>query len=151
VSRPGGTGRAAENARLGRRLYEEMWNSRDFDGMVRLASEDIESVQVPFNIVMRGPDGYRAFLEGWATAFPDARLEVRRVTSNDDGVVVEFISRGTHTGSFVGPAGTIPATGRVGELAVCHVLEIDDGVIRKVRSYFDSGALLRLARWSGSP
>jgi steroid delta-isomerase-like uncharacterized protein len=137
------SGPAADNARLGRKIYEELWNGRDFDGIVRCASEDVEYTSVPTNTTARGRRGYREFSEGWATAFPDARVEIKRITANEDGVVVEFIGRGTHTGPLVVPTGTIPATGRAGELQMCDVLEIEDGSVRRVRSYYDSATLMR--------
>jgi steroid delta-isomerase-like uncharacterized protein len=144
------SGPAADNARLGRKLYEELWNARDFDGMTRYASEDVECTLVPSNTTMRGRKGYRDFCEGWATAFPDGRVEIKRVTASDDGVVVEFVGRGTHTGPLVGPAGTIPATGRKCELPLCDVLEIEEGAVRRLRSYYDSATMMRqlgLTNW----
>jgi steroid delta-isomerase-like uncharacterized protein len=137
------SGLAAENARLGRKLYEELWNKRDFDGITRCATEDIEVVNVPDGAIRRGRQGYREFIEGWATAFPDARIEVTRVTGSDDTVVVEFVGRGTHTGPLVTPVGAIPATGRTGELRFCDVLEVEDGSVRRMRSYYDSATLMR--------
>ncbi len=136
-------GEAVENALLGRRLYEELWNARDFDGMLRHASADIECLEVATNTARQGHEGYRAFAEGWATAFPDARVEIRRVIANDNGVVVEFVGHGTHTGPLVGPAGTIPPTGRRAELSLCDVLEIEEGQVRRVRSYYDMATLMR--------
>lgn len=143
TARDAGRGTAADNARLGRKLYEELWNGRDFDGMVRCASEDVEATMVPWGATKRGRKGYREFCEGWATAFPDGRVEIKRITANDEGVVVELVGRGTHTGPFTGPAGTIPATGRKAELSLCDVLEIEDGAVRRVRSYFDAATMMR--------
>lgn len=137
-----GQGAAEENARIARTIYE-LWNTRDFDRASRFAAADVEAVLVPFNATHRGLDGYRQFMEGWATAFPDGRVEIRRVTAGDDGAAVELLGRGTHTGPLAGPGGTIPATGRPAELALCDVLEIEQGQVRRVRSYFDSATLLR--------
>ena len=133
---------AEENEQLGRRLYD-LWNKRDFDQLVRYAAENIECVQVPTNATFRGLDGYRQFVQGWATAFPDGEAKVTRVTASDDGVAIEFTGRGTHTGPLPGPAGTIPATMRRAELMFCEVLELERGKIRRVRSYFDSASLFR--------
>jgi steroid delta-isomerase-like uncharacterized protein len=137
-----GRGSADENARIARTIHD-LWNRRDFDQALRFAAEDVECVQVPFNATYRGRDGYRQFMQGWVNAFPDAQVEVRRVTAGEDGAAVEFVGRGTHTGPLTTPGGTIPATGRRGELALCEVLEIEQGQVRRVRSYFDSATLLR--------
>ena len=137
-----GRGSPEDNARLARTILD-LWNERDFDQAVRLAAEDVECVDVPSNTTLRGPDGYRESLQRWATAFPDGRVEVTRVIADADGAVVEYTGRGTHTGPLAGPAGSIPATGRRGELTLCDVLEIEQGKVRRVRSYYDSATLMR--------
>ena len=137
------SGPAAENARLARRLYEEFWNGRDFDAIASSASEDVECMNVPANTTLHGRPGYREFAQAWATAFPDGRVEIKRITASDDGVAVEFVGRGTNTGPLFGPEGPIPPTGRKGELQLCDVLEIKDGSVRRVRSYYDSATLMR--------
>jgi steroid delta-isomerase-like uncharacterized protein len=139
---PRGRGASAENAKLARRIYD-LWNERAFDQVAKMAADNVECVHVPFNATFRGQDGYREFQQGWATAFPDARIEITRIIADDKGAVVEFTGRGTHTGPLSGPMGTIPATGRRGELALCDVLEIEQGKVRRVRSYFDSATLMR--------
>jgi steroid delta-isomerase-like uncharacterized protein len=135
-------GASAENARIARMTLDS-WNERDFDQATRLAAESVECLHVPFDITYRGRDGYREFMQSWATAFPDGRVEIRRVIAGEDGAAIEYIGRGTHTGPLAGPGGTIPATGRRGELALCDVIEIEQGQIRRVRSYFDSATLMR--------
>ncbi|HEY9516995.1 MAG TPA: ester cyclase [Gemmatimonadaceae bacterium] len=137
-------GRSAveENSRLARTIYD-LWNERDFDQAVHLATENIECVNIPFNTTTKGPEGYREFMQSWVTAFPDGRIDVKRVIADENGAVVEFTGRGTHTGPLEGPMGTIQPTQRSGELALCDVLEIERGKVRRVRSYFDSATLMR--------
>lgn len=146
TTREGGEARggssAEENGRLARRSLD-LWNARDFDQAVSIAADNIECVNVAFDTTLRGPEGYREFMQSWATAFPDGRIEVKRVIADENGAVVEYTGRGTNTGPLTGPMGTIPATGRRGELALCDVLEIERGKIRRVRSYFDSATLMR--------
>src|SRR5690348_11060259 len=98
---------AEENARIARSAYE-LWNARDFDGGVALATPDVEVVNVATGHTHRGESGLREFLQGWATAFPDAQVEVTNVVADDRGAVTEFTGRGTHTGPLVTPAGEIP-------------------------------------------
>jgi steroid delta-isomerase-like uncharacterized protein len=139
---PGGQGVAAENARLGRRLLD-LWNARDFDQLTRVIADNCECISVPTKETFRGPQGYREFMQHWATAFPDGRVEVTRVIADQNGAVVEYTGRGTQTGPLTGPMGTIPPTGRHGELALCDVLEIEQGKVRRARSYFDVATLMR--------
>lgn len=135
-------GSTEDNARIAERIAE-LWNDRDFDGLMRICAEELECVAVPFGTAYRGPEGYRQFMQAWATAFPDGRVEVRRVIADENGAVVEYTGRGTHTGPFSGPFGTIPATGQRAELHLCDVMEVEQGLVRRVRSYFDSATLMR--------
>jgi steroid delta-isomerase-like uncharacterized protein len=137
-----GRGSPEDNARLARTTLD-LWNERDFDQAVRLAAEDVEFVDVPSNTTRRSLEAYRESMQRWATAFPDGRIEVTRVVADEDGAAVEYVGRGTHTGPFAGPAGSIPATGRRVELTLCDVVEIEQGKARRVRSYYDSATLMR--------
>src|SRR6202044_1702154 len=137
------SGPAADTARLARRMYDEIFNARDFDGIVRAATEDCEVTAIPFNQTLRGRPGLRQWNELWTGAFPDARVEITGLVATDNAVVVEFTGRGTQTGPLVGPLGTIPPTGKKAEFQLCDVLEVQDGAVRRVRSYFDVATLMR--------
>jgi steroid delta-isomerase-like uncharacterized protein len=133
---------AQKNAELGRASYDA-WNERDFDRLVSFGANDVQVVLVPFGNVMHGPEGYRQYADGWASAFPDGRIEITRIMADDNGAVVEFIGRGTQTGPLSSPSGTIPATGKRVEIQFCDVLEMTGGKISRLRSYFDSATMLR--------
>jgi steroid delta-isomerase-like uncharacterized protein len=130
------TSLAHEHASLVRTLYDA-YNARDFDQSPAAVADDAEIVSIPLRTTFRGPEGMRQFQRGWATAFPDSRVEVRSVTADEDRVVVEFVGRGTHGGPLVGPAGTIEATGRSVEIPFCDVHDLRDGKIVRARNYFD--------------
>src|SRR5574341_655621 len=119
---------AQDNARMVRTTYDA-YNDRKFDVAVALASEDSEWLNVPLGLALRGKEGYRQFLQGWATAFPDSRTEVTYTVADEEGVVVEFRGRGTHTGPLASPAGNIPATGRSVDISFCQVFRLKGGKI----------------------
>ena len=133
---------AADNAALARKAYD-LWNRRDFDGGAALCAPDVEVVNIATGQTFPGPEGVRRYQQSWATAFPDARVEVTHVIAAEDGAVVEFTGRGTHTGPLAGPQGEIPATGRPVEIRFCDVYEIRGGKIARQRTYFDLATLMR--------
>lgn len=133
---------AQDNAAIARQAYE-LWNNRDFDGAVALGSDAVEVVNIATGQTFRGTEGLRQYLQGWATAFPDAKVEVTNVVADENGAAVEFTGRGTHSGPLAGPAGVVPPTGRRVEMRFCDVYEMRDGKIVRQRTYFDLTALLR--------
>jgi steroid delta-isomerase-like uncharacterized protein len=73
-------------------------------------------------------------------AFPDQRNEIHSLRHADDAVVVEFDLLGTHTGPFLGIAGT----GKEFRVRMCAFFVFEDGTdkIAIERIYFDTGTLL---------
>jgi predicted ester cyclase len=131
----------ADNATLARRLYDA-WNRRDFDYASTVMTADGHLIVVGSGTTFRGPEGVRQYSKAWADGFPDAQLAIDQLISSGDTVVVEYTSRGTHTGPLANEAGTIAPTGRSVTLQFCDVLEFAGGKLRCRRSYQDTGALL---------
>lgn len=133
---------AQDNATLARTIYEAFGND-DFDRVLTYAMEDIEVVFVPFGQTVRGHEGFRQFMQGYKTAFPDMRLEVTDQVASEDGVASEFIARGTHTGPLIGPVGEIPPTGRRVELRAAEVWRIENGKIASLHNYQDTATMMQ--------
>ncbi len=127
---------AQNNANLVRTLYDA-FNARDFDRAATVVARESELLNVPLGVTFRGQEGNKQFQQGWATAFPDGKVEITNLVATDDQVVVEFTGRGTHTGPLAGPAGTIPATGRKLVSQFVDVHHIQNGKIVKSRTYYD--------------
>jgi steroid delta-isomerase-like uncharacterized protein len=133
---------AQDNAALVRSLYDA-YNRRDFSKSLALVSQDTKWTNIPFGTTFTGPQGFREYLENWSTAMPDSKIEVVNVVVGEEWTAVECIGRGTHTGSFVGPQGSIPATQKKLELKFCEVLRLHDGLIKEGHVYFDAATLMR--------
>lgn len=130
-----------DNAAIARRLYDD-WNERDFDHLAGLVTDDCDILLVGSGSHFRGPQGARAFSQMWADGFPDGKVTVERVIAAGQSCVIEHIGRGTHTGTLRAPGGDLEATGRSVTLELCDVFDFRDGMIRSMRSYFDSASLL---------
>ena len=85
----------------------------------------------------------RDYFQNWATAFPDGKLEVTRYVASNDGVMCEFIGRGTHQGALQTPMGSIPATNKRVEASFVEIYNFRNGKVASARVYFDSLGLLR--------
>ncbi len=82
----------------------------------------------------------------YRTGFSDAKLEIRHMFGHDNCVTLEVTFHGENTGPLRGH----PASGQRVELPVCGIYDIEDGLIRRVRVYYDSGLFERQLGWIAS-
>jgi steroid delta-isomerase-like uncharacterized protein len=131
-----------DNVAVANAIYNA-FNARDFDRVAALTADDCEVVAIAFGQTYHGPAGMCAYMQNWTNGFPDGRVEIRRVIASDRDVVTEFVGRGTHTATLRTPGGELKATGRAAELPVCDVIELKDGKVQRLRTYFDAATLMR--------
>ena len=98
---------AAENERIVRRLYDELYSKWNFAVVDELFSPDFVSHDMPPGLP-RGPEGVRQFYGMIRAGLPDVTLKVEDVVATGDRVVVRWRAKATHGGPFLG----IPATGK---------------------------------------
>lgn len=120
-----------------------LFNTGNAEEVLRHATDDVVVEMVAFGQVHRGIGGFREFLTGFLSAFPDLHITVKRQVADGARVAVEFTARGTHRGPLMTPAGAIPATGRTVDFAVCEVWDFRDGKLSGLRNYQDAGSILR--------
>jgi steroid delta-isomerase-like uncharacterized protein len=133
---------AATNAALVNRLYD-LWNERDLDGALGMATDNVEIRLMASGQTLAGLDGFRRFMERFALASSDMKKEVTNQIASDDHVVSEFRLRGTHDGPLGTPTGEIHPTGRAVDLRVIEVIGIHDGKVATIRNYSDTATLTR--------
>ena len=89
-----------------------------------------------------GPEGANAVLRWLRGAFADMSYEILDAFGAGDRVAVRLITRGTHTGEFLGT----PPTGRRFEMEAIHLYRVQDG---KVAEHWAKRDDLSLARQLG--
>jgi steroid delta-isomerase-like uncharacterized protein len=126
-----------DNLKLIHDLYEAI-NKKDWDtafglhskGHLRFDSNRVEP--------MKGLDRYRAYIVGFADAFPDLHIEVVRAFGQGDMVCDEHITSGTHNGPMQSSDGiTIPPSGKRFKVRNCHIYKIEAGKIVETWRYLD--------------
>jgi ketosteroid isomerase-like protein len=70
-------------------------------------------------------------------------VEIINLSTTENGAVVEFVGRGTHTGSLRTPVIDIPPIGRPFELRFCDVYKVKHGKIVRHSTYYDALGLLQ--------
>ena len=91
---------------------------------------------------LKGPNEVIEGMQGWKEAMPDVKGTVTNCIASGNTVTMEVSWTGTHTGPLVGPAGTIPASGKSQTTPSAWVLEFDGEKLSESRHYFDMVTLL---------
>ncbi len=114
-------------------------NTQVIDDYVDTFTEDVvwEGDALPAPVIGRA--AVTQTMGAFWTAFPDIRFEVEREFASGDLAAVCWRVTGTHQGDF----GDIPPTGRPLEYHGCAILQIREGKITHVWTYFDTGHILR--------
>jgi steroid delta-isomerase-like uncharacterized protein len=118
------------------RRHDDAFNAHDANARMTSETPDIESI-LPGGITLRGPQEVVSFLAIFWEALPDAKVTSEREVVTGDTVVIEGTLTGTHTGTFRGPAGDIPASGNAITLRYASVKRVRDGKVASEHLYFD--------------
>jgi steroid delta-isomerase-like uncharacterized protein len=126
--------RAAREATV--REHMESENLHDYDATLATFGHPRYEI-IPTGAVYDGEAEVRGYFKLTRTAFPDQRNELVALHHADDGVIVEFDLKGTHTG----PLGDLPPTGRefTCRMAAFFLFEGDRLVCERV--YFDAATI----------
>lgn len=125
------------------RTFHEAWAMCDPDQGAAVIADDCEFIDIPRGEIQRGPDGYRHDYERWRTAFPDGTVEITKIISEGDWVVVEYTNSGTNTGPLKTIIGEIPPTNRQIKVKYCSIMQIKNGKVVSGRDYYDANTILR--------
>ena len=87
-------------------------------------------------------DGAEEVMAHWKEfdrAFPDQQIEIVKLHTADDAVLMEAVARGTHTGPFRG----LPPTGRRFEQQFLAIFVFEDDGLVCERVYYDVATVLQ--------
>lgn len=120
----------------------ELWNARDREGWFAAADLHRLVIEAPGGMRLLGREAADTVWTMWNEAFPDNRLGITTIHSDDRGGVHEGRFTGTHTGPLRSPAGEIAPTNQTVDAPFCSVYEFDEGKITSVHLFFDQVELL---------
>jgi steroid delta-isomerase-like uncharacterized protein len=132
------------------RTFHESWDLRDPDRGATVIAEDCHFEDVARGEVLRGPEAYRQDYRRWRDAFPDGEVKITNVIVAGEWAVVEFVNRGTQTGTLHSSLGEFPPTGRAMEVRYCSVMRVKDGKVVEGRDYYDSASIAKQLGLVGS-
>ena len=115
------------------------WNARNYDTMKSLADPEYTFTGPDGVELSGGPETAVNVGQMWANAFPDGKLEVKRVVTQGNIAIAEMVGRGTHRGDFNG----IAPTGKTVTVHICNVMELRNGKVFREREYLDVATILQ--------
>ncbi len=118
----------------------ESWNVHDPDAVARCYAADAVSRDITVSEPLRGRDAIRNAAATYMRAFPDIRLDIRRIACDGDMISEEWRATGTHEGDLMG----LEPTHKHGTTLGCNVIQVGhDGLIHSETTYWDAAGLYR--------
>lgn len=133
------TGETTDNQQAIRRLYGDVWTKGDLELVDHLFTEDFEHLGPAVTGEFNGPDGYKAFVKVFRTAFPDTKIDIVEMIEEGETVAVRWVGHGTHEGEFWGIDPTNQRTATPG----VSFVHFDNGEISDIWDIYDTQRLLR--------
>ena len=92
---------------------------------------------------IQGSDAIVQTLQEWKKAMTDSRGAVTHAFASGNVVGMEITWQGTHDGTFTGPAGNVPATGKRQTTAAAMIVKFQGDKVKEVNHYFDMVSFLQ--------
>lgn len=124
------------------RRHLEAFNRADWDTYLALCADDVVYSETGTGREVRGVDALGSLARGWKEAMPDVAGEPLRTVAQGDTVVLEVRWRGSQTGPLVGPAGTLPPSGRSADTLATMWSRWDGERVVEMRHHLDMLAFL---------
>jgi steroid delta-isomerase-like uncharacterized protein len=122
---------------LGKR-WTELFDKKDLRGLMALYAENCVNAQPHLPQPIKGKKATEEDLNGFFKAFPDGKFVTTHTLTSGDTLAMEWTYTGTQTGALVGPAGTIPPSGKHVTIRGAEFIKVDSqGLIVDERGYFD--------------
>jgi steroid delta-isomerase-like uncharacterized protein len=116
-------------------------NARDLSTWRRQLAPDF-TASYPGLRDCRDAESAQAFNAPFLAAFSDLHFHIRSTATDGDRVIYVWTARGTHDGPLVSPAGTLPPTGKNGNVDGVLVTTVRDGKIVREETYWNVPDLL---------
>ena len=126
-----------QNARVGRRWFEEIWNQRRLETIYELSLP--ESISHMEHADVRKREDFLDFQAMFLNAFPDLRVVVEDTAAEGENVVVRWFFSATHRGDGLG----CRATGKTVQVRGMTWLRVRDGKIVESWDCWNLGALMQ--------
>jgi steroid delta-isomerase-like uncharacterized protein len=92
---------------------------------------------------IQGPDAIIETLQGWKKTMTDSGGKVTNALASGDTVTLQIVWTGTHDGTFPGPAGPVPASGKKQTTPAAMIIKFSGNKVSEMHHYFDMLSFLQ--------
>jgi steroid delta-isomerase-like uncharacterized protein len=136
-----------KNKQLARRLIEEGFNKGNTAVVDELVAENYV-YREPTVGERKGPRGFKELMTMYRTAFPDARMTVKKQVAEGDTIVTHWTGTGTHRGELMG----IAPTGKHVTVEGVSIVRVANGkVVEEFEAYDALGMMRQLGAVASAP
>lgn len=137
-----------ENKQLVRRWFEQVWNQQSEEAIDEMFAPGGKAYGFPEpHSVLVGPESFKSIHRFFLGAFPDLRITVQEIISENDRVAVSWTATMTHLGDHLGFAPTLKKETLDGS----SFLIVRDGQIQEGKNYMEMRALIQRLKESSEP
>lgn len=122
-------------------LHQEAHRAMSEDGAAQAAASfapDIVYTDVARGLTMKGREETTGWLDGWKSAFSDARVVDATYIDAGDWTIARFQARGVNDG----PLGDLPPTGKQLDTPFCELIRWQDGKAQEGAMYYDTATMM---------
>lgn len=124
---------------LARRYFEDLINAGDITVADEILDPRISLIEPLTPAGIYGIAAYRQFMQAWHRGFPDGHFSLLQEWVQASSIATVFRITGTHTGEYLGQAGT----GNAIDVWAMNFLDLEGGRIRHIRAFFNPLDLLQ--------
>ena len=122
----------------------ECYSAGDFDRLRSLLADDFYEEELATQRRLEGADARVETVRGWKQAFPDEHGTITGVYTSGKTVALEVTWEGTQSGPMAMPDGQeFPPSNKRETVKSVQVIEVEDGKMKVLRTYFDLMTLLQ--------
>ncbi len=139
MGRKGGVAAAEENKDTSRRFYEELFNQGNLDAAEEIVTPDFVIHDPNLPEEPRGPEGLKAFVSMYRSAFPDVEFTIEDQIAEGEKVGTRWVADGTHQGELMG----IAPTGNRIRVRAFTLQRFSGGKIAEDWAHYDALGMMR--------
>jgi ketosteroid isomerase-like protein len=122
---------ASENAERFMNALHELEQTGNLDPLVEQFTQDAELRRLTGEEPARGPEGTRKFWKEYLAALGQIRTEFKHIVEGGDTIVLEWVTE------------VDPDTGRPFTYEGVSILEMENGQVRRFRTYYDTAKFIQ--------